>query len=71
MLSKGCGKKHPPCPEDYACQFPNGTIIEDYKPMENDTDLDGKCVPKGNQITKIVGRYHDILILILLIKIVR
>ena len=71
MLFKGCGKNHPPCPEDYACKFPNGTIIEDYKPMENDTDLDGKCVPKGNCITKFVERYHDILILILLIKIVR
>ena len=58
MLFKGCGKNHPPCPDDYGCQFPNGTIIEDYKPMENDTDLDGKCVPKGNQITKFVGRYH-------------
>ena len=54
MLFKGCGKNHPPCPEDYACKFPNGTIIEDYKPMENDTDLDGKCVPKGNCITKFV-----------------
>ena len=72
MLFKGCGKNHPPCPEDYACKFPNGTIIEDYKPMENDTDLDGKCVPKGNCITKFVERYHDtFLILMLLIKIVR
>ena len=60
MLLKGCGKNHPPCPEDYACQFPNGTIIEDYKPKENDTDLDGKCVPKGNFITKFVARYHDL-----------
>ena len=59
MLLIGCGKKHPQCPEDYACQFPNGTIIEDYKPKENDTDSDGKCVPKGNCITKFVGRYHD------------
>ena len=59
ILLKGCGKNHPPCPEDYACQFPNGTIIEDYKPTENDTDLDGKCVPKGNSINKYAGRYHD------------
>ena len=59
MLLIGCGKNHPPCPEDYACQFPNGTIIEDYKPMENDTnDSDGKCVPKGNYIIQLVGRYH-------------
>ena len=70
MLLKGCGKKHPPCPEDYACQFPNGTIIEDYKPKENDTDLDGKCVPKGKRGPNHNG-YTFLLQIMLLINIVR